>query len=196
MSFFLMQTRASKLWLTGRWVEGAVSLSPSGIAKSHFKYISIHYKLHLEGSRKSQDLYLKAFKEFDDTQFSLIVCQQEANPRGLQKSHSFALFREQRQADRSSNLKIWLPYFIISNLHQNPIMIWQWWNANFKRKGYQETELWDSWEHRLYRPLSRTTLLLTLLPFKVKVRCPPGSPLSNSLILNEGEKLWLTEYST
>lgn len=88
----------------------------------------------LEGGRKTWDLYLKAFRELDATRFcSLIICQQDANPRGPQKSCSFALSPERRQADRIWGLKNLLLYFIISSLHQNLIMIWHLVNCKFPR---------------------------------------------------------------
>lgn len=58
-----------------------------------------------------------------------------------------------------------------------------------KRKGCQKIEMWSCREHRLYRPVARTTLLITPLPFKLKVKCTSESPLSDNLTLNEGGKL-------
>lgn len=85
-AFCLMQTRASWLWLPGRWDENNVSSSPSGTAKSDSEYISIHNKFS-NTLGKRQEIIRLLFKSCQRAQWHpalLSVCQQEASPRGCE----------------------------------------------------------------------------------------------------------------
>lgn len=131
-----MQTRASKLWLPGRWEESSVSLRPSGIDKSDFEYISIHNEFSNTSGRRKETMspLLKSFQRTWRHQVLLSDClPARGQSQEAAKSISFALSPEQRQADRNCSFKNLLLYFIISSLHQNLIMLWHSVNCKFPR---------------------------------------------------------------
>lgn len=152
---------------------------------------------HLEGGKKSWGLCLGAFWGLDDIQIcSLIVCQPEAHPRGLRKSCSCDLSswaETGRQEKQFQELATVFRDFKSTSKSDDDMTLGE--MQISKRKECQEIKLWDNWKFRLYRPVPRTTLLLTLLPFRVKVRCPSGSPLPDDQIREKHSNSQTTQLS-
>lgn len=166
-------------------------LSPSGIAKFGFEYISIRNEFsNTLGKRK--EIRRPLFKSFQRAQRHptlLPDCPpRRGQSRGPWKSWSFGLSPEQRQAGHAAaRITTVCHYFESAAKAGNDLTCGE--IPISRRKRCRKIELSDNWEHRWYKPVSRATCFLPYCPSKLRSDVSLNLHFADHLTSNEGGKL-------